>query len=84
MANKNVMISHGLFVKLVLFFDSDLDDEYTTPEAAEDIRRELRKKLDHLVSREYFTAYKTAGTSDERELYRFEYLTNKRKIMEQE
>jgi hypothetical protein len=65
---KNVTISEELFVDLVKYFlvDIRLDEDK--------IGLRLQEKLDALVKRELYTTYKTAGTPEEREKARQEYL----------
>ena len=65
---KNVTISEELFVDLVKYFLADirLDEDR--------IRFGLQAKLEAMVKRELYTKYKTAGTPEEREKARQEYL----------
>ena len=65
---KNITISEELFVDLVKYFLADirLDEDR--------IRFGLQAKLEAMVKRELYTKYKTAGTPEEREKARQEYL----------
>lgn len=65
---KNVTIPEELFVDLVKYFLADirLDEDR--------IRFGLQAKLEAMVKRELYTKYKTAGTPEEREKARQEYL----------
>jgi hypothetical protein len=65
---KNVTIPEELFLDLVKYFLADirLDEDR--------IRLGLQEKLDAMVKRELYTTYKTAGTPEEREKARQEYL----------
>lgn len=65
---KSVQISMDLFRKLLLYHVG-LDDS-----GAEEIRKELEKKLDAMVQHELYAKYKTAPTEEERERARLEYL----------
>lgn len=65
---KNVTISEELFIDLVKYFLADIRwDE-------DRIRSRLQEKLEAMVKRELYTRYKTAGTPEEREKARWEYL----------
>ena len=69
---KNVTIPEELFIDLVKYFLADIRwDE-------DRIRSRLQEKLEAetkvLVKRELYTRYKTAGTPEEREKARQEYL----------
>ena len=68
MEMKNVQISKDLFIKLVKYYHFEMY------ELEDEIRDELEKKLNSLVMREYYTAYKTAPTDTEREEARKKYL----------
>lgn len=65
---KNVTIPEELFVDLVKYFLADirLDEDR--------IRLGLQEKLEAMVKRELYTKYKTAGTPEEREKARQDYL----------
>jgi hypothetical protein len=65
---KNITIPEELFVDLVKYFLAGirLDEDR--------IRLGLQEKLDAMVKRELYTKYKTAGTPEEREKARQEYL----------
>jgi hypothetical protein len=65
---KNVTISEELFVDLVKYFLADI------PLDEDRIRLGLQEKLDAMVKRELYTKYKMAGTPEEREKARQEYL----------
>lgn len=65
---KSVQISRDLFQKLLLYHVG-LDDS-----GAEEIRKELEKKLDAMVQHELYAKYKTAPTEEEREKARLDYL----------
>lgn len=65
---KNVTIPEELFIDLVKYFLPDIRwDE-------DRIRSRLQEKLEAMVKRELYTRYKTAGTPEEREKARQEYL----------
>lgn len=65
---KNVTIPEELFIDLVKYFLADIRcDE-------DRIRSRLQEKLEAMVKREVYTRYKTAGTPEEREKARQEYL----------
>ena len=65
---KNVTIPEALFIDLVKYFLADIRwDE-------DRIRFELQEELEAMVKRELYTRYKTAGTPEEREKSRQEYL----------
>lgn len=65
---KNVTIPEELFIDLVKYFLADIQwDE-------DRIRSRLQEKLEAMVKRELYTRYKTAGTPEEREKARQEYL----------
>lgn len=65
---KNVTIPEELFIDLVKYFLADIRwDE-------DRIRSRLQEKLEAMVKREVYTRYKTAGTLEEREKARQEYL----------
>lgn len=57
---KNVQISQDLFINLVKYH---LAEMY---EVENHIKKELEKKLDSLVKRQYYTQYKTGDTEIER------------------
>lgn len=65
---KSVQISMDLFRKLLLYHVG-LDDS-----GAEEIRKELEKKLNAMVQHELYAKYKTAPTEEEREKARLDYL----------
>lgn len=65
---KNVTIKQELFMDLVKYFFANIREE------EDRIRLELQEKMDALVKRELYTKYKTAGTPEEREAARQEYL----------
>ena len=65
---KNVTIKQELFMDLVKYFLVNIRED------EDRIRLELQKKMDALVKRELYTKYKTAGTPEEREVARQEYL----------
>lgn len=65
---KNVTIKQELFMDLVKYFFANIREE------EDRIRLELQEKIDALVKRELYTKYKTAGTLEERETARQEYL----------
>lgn len=65
---KNVTIPEALFIDLVKYFLADIRwDE-------DRIRFGLQEKLEAMVKWELYTRYKTAGTPEEREKSRQEYL----------
>lgn len=65
---KNVTIKQELFMDLVKYFLVNIRED------EDRIRLELQEKMDALVKRELYTKYKTAGTPEEREVARQEYL----------
>lgn len=65
---KKVTIKQELFMDLVKYFFANIREE------EDRIRLELQEKIDALVKRELYTKYKTAGTLEEREAARQEYL----------
>ena len=58
---KKVQISRELFLNLIRYHFAEMY------ELEEDIKNELENKLNLMVMREYYTAYKTAPTEQERE-----------------
>ncbi len=68
---KNVQISKELFVKLIKYHHFEMY------EFEDEIKTELEKKLNSMVMREHYTAYKTAPTESEREEARKKYLDEK-------
>lgn len=65
---KNIQISKDLFIKLIKYHHFDMY------EYEDEIKSELEKKLNLAAMREYYTAYKTAPTEQEREEARKKYL----------
>lgn len=65
---KQVQISEELFIQLVRFHLCE-DDLWQ-----DEIEQGLQSKLNAMINRNLFTAYKTALTPDEREKARIEYL----------
>lgn len=65
---KNIQISKDLFIKLIKYHHFDMY------EFENEIKSELEKKLNLAAMREYYTAYKTAPTEQEREKARKKYL----------
>ena len=65
---KKVQISRELFLNLIRYHFAEMY------ELEEDIKNELENKLNLMVMREYYTAYKTAPTEQEREEARKKYL----------
>lgn len=65
---KNIQISKDLFIKLIKYHHFDMY------EFEDEIKSELEKKLNLAAMREYYTAYKTAPTEQEREEARKKYL----------
>lgn len=68
---KNIQISKDLFIKLIKYHHFDMY------EFEDEIKSELEKKLNLAAMREYYTAYKTAPTEQEREEARKKYLDEK-------
>lgn len=68
---KQVQISEELFIQLVRFHLCD-DDLWQ-----EEIAQGLQNKLDAIINRNLYTQYKMAGTEEEREKARIEYLDRK-------
>lgn len=64
---KNIQISKDLFIKLIKYHHFDMY------EFEDEIKSELEKKLNLAAMREYYTAYKTAPTEQEREIARKKY-----------
>lgn len=72
---KNVQISRELLVKLIrYFFCDELKSDEDLSELEREIKSDIRKKLDKISMRSYYTAYKTAPTEQEREKARKKYL----------
>ena len=72
---KNVQISQELLVKLIrYFFCDELKSDEDLSELEREIKSDIRKKLDKISMRSYYTAYKTAPTEQEREEARKKYL----------
>lgn len=65
---KHVQITEELFFMLARYHLLGEDD------STEEIEAELQKKLDAMISRNLYTQYKTAPTSEEQEKARQEYL----------
>ena len=72
---KNVQIDRNLFIDLYDYFCGNeyRGDEYL----ANDIRKQLEKKLDALIARELYTKYKKAPPGQEREKARQAYLNER-------
>lgn len=68
---KNIQISKDLFIKLIKYHHFDMY------EFEDEIKSELEKKLNLAAMREYYTAYKTAPTEQERAEARKKYLDEK-------
>ena len=68
---KNIRITRDLFIKLIKYHRFDMY------EFENEIKNELEKKLNSMVMREYYTAYKIAPTEQEREKARKKYLDEK-------
>ena len=72
---KKVQIPQELLVKLVrYFFCDELEIDEDLAELEREIKADIRKKLDKISMRGYYTAYKTAPTEQEREEARKKYL----------
>ena len=72
---KNIQIPQELLVKLVrYFFCDELELEEDLAELEREIKADIRKKLDKISMRGYYTAYKTDDTEKEREEARKKYL----------
>ena len=72
---KQVQIPQELFVKLIRYFFCDaLELDEDLAEVEREIKSDIRKKLDKISMRGYYTAYKTAPTEQEREEARKKYL----------
>ena len=72
---KQVQIPQELFVKLIrYFFCDELELDVDLEELEREIKFDIRKKLDKISMRGYYTAYKTAPTEQEREEARKKYL----------
>lgn len=68
---KNIQISKDLFIKLIKYHHFDMY------EFEDEIKSELEKKLNLAAMREYYIAYKTAPTEQEREEARKKYLNER-------
>ena len=72
---KKVQIPQELFGKLIrYFFCDELELDVDLEELEREIKFDIRKKLDKISMRGYYTAYKTAPTEQEREEARKKYL----------
>ena len=72
---KKVQIPQELLVKLIrYFFCDELELDVDLEELEREIKFDIRKKLDKISMRGYYTAYKTAPTEQEREEARKKYL----------
>ena len=72
---KKIQIEQNLFVQMVKYFYSDeLELGVDLEELEREIKFDIRKKLDKISMRGYYTAYKTAPTEQEREEARKKYL----------
>ena len=72
---KQVQIPQELFVKLIrYFFCDEFEFDEDLAEVEREIKSDIRKKLDKISMRGYYTAYKTAPTEQEREEARKKYL----------
>ena len=65
---KKVQISRELFLNLIRYHFAEMY------ELEEEIKSDIRKKLDKISMRSYYTTYKTAPTEQEREEARKKYL----------
>ena len=68
---KNIQITEELFIQLLKYhlFDDPLWEE--------EIVTELERKMESIINRNTYTAYKSAPTEEEREKARIEYLDRK-------
>ena len=72
---KKVQIPQELLGKLIRYFLCDeLELDVDLEELEREIKFDIRKKLDKISMRGYYTAYKTAPTEQEREEARKKYL----------
>ena len=72
---KQVQIPQELLGKLIrYFFCDELELDVDLAELEREIKFDIRKKLDKISMRGYYTAYKTAPTEQEREEARKKYL----------
>ena len=72
---KKVQIPQELLGKLIRYFLCDeLELDVDLEELEREIKSDIRKKLDKISMRGYYTAYKTAPTEQEREEARKKYL----------
>ena len=72
---KKVQIPQEFLVKLIrYFFCDELEFDEDLSELEREIKSDIRKKLDKISMRSYYTAYKTAPTEQEREEARKKYL----------
>ncbi len=69
--SKQIQIDYELFLDICDYFYSD-----TAPEGyeADEIRKQIDKKIEKIINRELFTRYKRAPTGAEREKARQAYL----------
>jgi hypothetical protein len=76
MQKNQIQIDKELFVALYRYFWQTAEDigADERAELTEYIENGLRDKLNKLIERNIFTAYKRAGTAEEREKFRNEYL----------
>lgn len=63
-----IKIPKDLFLQIAVYFIAGLTDD------EESIRDALEKKVDAMVKHDYYTAYKTAESPEEREKARLKYL----------
>ena len=68
---KNVQIPYELYINLIRFHLLELDEN------EQEIRSALEKKLRSMADRGLYTKYKTAGSENEREDARRQYLDNR-------
>ena len=66
--DKQIQIPQALFAEIMAYFLLDKED------VRESIKKGLEAKLDAIVKHELYTKYKTAGTEEQREQARKEYL----------
>lgn len=70
--SKQIQIPEELFIALLRYFNGGNDES-----TAKFIRDALNAKIDAMVAREYYSAYKTSPSPQKREEARQDYLNHK-------
>lgn len=76
---KQIQIDEELFKDIYVHL-LDMQEQGTLDENAADILEKVEQKVDKIIDRELFTAYKTAPTGAQREAARQKYL-NRRGVL---